>query len=80
VLRVVDAELDRGLPVEGADLSEDHLHRIVVVLALEPEARPAVAVLVVGSPPGQRSRLLTNVTLGVALSTPSVKSSINSRA
>ena len=67
VVLVGDAQPDRALPVEGADLPEDHLHGVVVVFALEAEALPAVAVLVVGGPAGQRAGLLADVALRVAV-------------
>src|SRR6185312_7615455 len=64
VLRVVEAEVDSVLPVEGAGLAEDALVAAVVPLAVVAEVDvpgPAAPVVVEA---GQRAGLLADVTLG----------------
>ena len=67
---MVDTELDRVLPAEGAGFVEDHLHVRVVVCAVEVEVDPADVVLPVGRPSGQGAGLLAHVALGVAVPGP----------
>ena len=66
MLRVVEAEADGVLPVEGAALAEDALAAGVVPLAVVAEVDVAGAALPVVVEAGERPRLLADVALGVA--------------